>query len=82
MVKEREMQSTVIEGQRVRVGDWVNFKSDLEQYGQIREIRRGILGGVDLVLENPGGFTGDYIGRQTRTVQRALDCWLDKSVAD
>lgn len=71
------MISTTIEGQRVQVGDWVNFKSDLEQYGQIREIRKGILGQVDLVLENPEGFTGDYIGGQTRTLQRASDCWLD-----
>lgn len=71
------MNSTVIDGQTVKVGDWINFKCDLEQYGQIREIRRGILGGVDLVIENSNGFSGDYIGGQTRTVQRALDCWLD-----
>lgn len=71
------MQSTMVEGQTVRVGDYVGFKSDIEQYGQVVEIRRGILGGVDLVLENTNGFQGAYIGGSTRTTQRALDCWID-----
>lgn len=71
------MQSTMVEGQCVRVGDYVSFKSDIEQYGQVVEIRRGILGGVDLVLENTNGFQGEYIGGETQTVQRAVDCWLD-----
>ena len=71
------MQSTMVEGQSIRVGDCVSFKSDIEQYGQVVEIRRGILGGVDLVLENTNGLQGEYIGGQTQTVQRAVDCWLD-----
>ncbi len=71
------MQATTVEGQIIRVGDYVCFKSDIEQYGQVIEIRRGILGGVDLVLENTNGFTGDYISGATRTTQRAVDCWLD-----
>ncbi|MBM4179633.1 MAG: hypothetical protein FJ211_09940 [Ignavibacteria bacterium] len=71
------MQATTVEGQIIRVGDYVSFKSDIEQYGQVIEIRLGILGGVDLVLENTNGFTGEYIGGATRTTQRAVDCWLD-----
>lgn len=71
------MLSTQVEGQTVQVGDCVGFKSDIEQWGQVVEIRPGILGGVDLVLENTNGFQGDYIGGATRTVQRALDCWID-----
>jgi len=70
------MQTTTIEGVRVQVGDWVSFKSDTEQSGRIVSMRHGILGGVDLELENPNGFTGSYIGGQLRTLQRAGDCWV------
>lgn len=71
------MQTTTVDGTRVQIGDWVSFKSDIEQYGRIVAIRRGILGGVDLELENPNGFTGSYIGGQDRTLQRAGDCWVE-----
>jgi hypothetical protein len=71
------MNSTTVEGQRVQIGDWVSFKSDIEQSGRIVAIRHGRLGGMDLELENPNGFSGDYIGGQDRTVQRAGDCWVE-----
>ena len=71
------MQTATVEGVRVQVGDYVSFKSDIEQTGRIVAIRHGILGGVDLILENPTGFSGSYIGGQDRTVQRAGDCWVD-----
>ena len=63
----------LVEGQRVQVGDWVSFKSDIEQSGRIE----AILSGNRLVLTNPNGFQGDYIGGLETTVQRAVDCWLD-----
>ena len=62
-----------VEGQRVQVGDWVSFKSDIEQSGKIE----AILSGNRLVLTNPNGFQGDYIGGLETTVQSAVDCWLD-----
>lgn len=63
-----------VDGQRVQVGDWVSFKSDIEQCGQIT----AILSGNRLVLQaGPNGFQGDYIGGLETTIQQAVDCWLD-----
>lgn len=63
----------LVDGQRVKVGDWVGFKSDIEQSGRIIKIE-----GDRLFLEaGPNGFDGGYIGGQDRTVQRASDCWLE-----
>lgn len=62
-----------VDGQRVNVGDYVSFKSDIEQGGRIYRIE-----GNRLFIEaGPNGFEGDYIGGQDTTVQRAEDCWLD-----
>jgi len=66
-----------VDGQGVGIGDWVSFKSDIEQSGQIVKIKVSLLGQIELVLENLNGFIGDYIGGQTQTVERAVDCWLD-----
>jgi len=62
-----------VDGQRVRVGDWVSFKSDIEQSGRIE----AVLSEGRLVLTNPNGFQGDYIGGLETTIQLARDCWLD-----
>lgn len=67
----------IVDGVAVKVGDCVGFKSDIEQWGEIVAIRRSVMGHVELVLENTNGFQGDYIGGQTRTVERAEDCWID-----
>jgi hypothetical protein len=62
-----------VDGQTVKIGDWVGFKSDIEQGGQIYRIE-----GDRLFLKaGPNGFDGDYIGGSETTVQRASDCWLD-----
>ena len=65
-----------VEGQGVGIGDWVCFKSDIEQSGQIVQIKKNLYGKFELVLENLRGFSGEYIGGQTRTIERADDCWL------
>jgi len=69
------MQATV-EGQAVKLGDWVCFKSDIEQSGKIVDIKSSYMG-VSLILENLSGFSGDYIGGDTITTQLARDCWLE-----
>lgn len=69
------MQVTV-DGQVVKVGDYVGFKSDIEQYGKIVEIKQSYMG-ASLVLENTSGFSGDYIGGDTITTELARDCWID-----
>ena len=63
----------IVDGQRVQVGDWVSFKSDIEQSGQVE----AVISGNRLVLTNPNGFQGHYIGGLHSTIERAEDCWLD-----
>jgi len=65
-----------VEGVTVNIGDWVGFKSDIEQSGKIVEIKK-TYAGVALVLENKHGFSGDYIGGDTITTELARDCWID-----
>jgi len=66
----------IVEGQEVSVGDYVSFKSDIEQSGKIVDIKKSYIG-VSLVLQNNNGFSGDYIGGDTITTQLARDCWID-----
>jgi hypothetical protein len=66
----------IVDGQEVKVGDWVGFKSDIEQSGQIVEIKSSYMG-ASLVLENKSGFQGGYIGGDTITTELAGDCWLE-----
>jgi len=61
-----------IEGVTVGVGDWVGFKSDVEQGGRVKAVR-----GQQLLLENPDGFEGGYIGGQTEHYEDIDRCWVD-----
>jgi hypothetical protein len=70
------MQTALVDGKEVKVGDWVCFKSDIEQSGRIVEIKQSYTGKA-LVLENNNGFHGDYIGGETITTELARDCWVD-----
>jgi hypothetical protein len=70
------MKTAKVEGQTVAIGDWVGFKADIEQSGQIIDIKSTYMGQA-LVLENKAGFHGDYIGGDTITTQEAGDCWLE-----
>jgi hypothetical protein len=65
-----------VEGQTVKIGDWVGFKSDIEQSGKIVAIKQ-TYAGTSLTLENTSGFSGDYIGGDTITTELARDCWID-----
>jgi len=56
----------------VKVGDYVGFKCDIEQGGKIIKIE-----GNSLTLQNENGFSGEYIGGDTITVEQASDCWVD-----
>ena len=70
------MKTTMVHDVEVKVGDNVAFKSDIEQWAKIIEIKK-TYAGVALVLENKHGFSGDYIGGETITTQLARDCWAD-----
>ena len=71
------MNSAIVEGTRVHVGDVVGFKSDIEQSGTISHIKRDMMGNVLLTLTDEDGFHGDYIGGSTVTTELASDCWVD-----
>jgi hypothetical protein len=60
-----------VEGKTVKVGDYVGFKSDIEQTGKIVKIK-----GNTLILHNPDGFEGDYLDGDEYTSEDANDCWL------
>jgi hypothetical protein len=68
--------TVMINGEYLKLGDWISFKSDVEQCGKLVEIKRTYVG-VSLVLENLMGFSGDYIGGDTITTVLARDCWID-----
>lgn len=65
------------DGEVLKVGSTVCFKSDVEQVGTIVAIAYNIMGHAVLTLENESGFEGEYIGGQTRTQELAQDCWVD-----
>jgi hypothetical protein len=70
------MKTATVDGQTVTIGDYVGFKSDIEQSGKIVDIKKTYFG-TSLTLENKSGFHGDYIGGDTITTQVARDCWID-----
>jgi hypothetical protein len=72
------LKATVQDGAIVKLGDYVSFKSDYEQCGQIVKIANGDVG-VVLTLESvsANGFSGDYIKGQMLTRERAKDCWVE-----
>ena len=66
----------VIEGKEVKVGDWVGFKCDIEQSGQVSKIEK-VGSNIWLTLTNEYGFEGGYIGGQTVTKIHKADAWVD-----
>ena len=70
----------------IKIGDWVCFKSDIEQSGKVIRIQQRDGDWITwnkreidyvLVLENENGFIGGYIGGDTKTVVRLKDIWVD-----
>jgi hypothetical protein len=70
------MKTAQVDGQTVKLGDYVCFKADVEQSGKIVDIKQSYMG-ASLTLESEYGFHGDYIGGQTITTELARDCWLE-----
>lgn len=65
----RDMDEVMVE---VKVGDYVGFKSDYEQYGEVVKID-----GERLTLRNENGFGGEYLRYATETVEFACYCWKE-----
>ena len=68
-------QNKDADGNVVKIGDVVEFKCDIEQVGKVVAISRSWSGRIELTLESDG-FSGEYIGGDTRTVQDADRCYL------
>jgi hypothetical protein len=69
--------SAMVDGTRVYVGDWVGFKSDIEQSGKITKIKNNRWGrGKVLELRNENGFSGEYLRYCKVTEMDADDCWV------
>jgi len=66
-----------VDGKQVNRGDWIGFKSDIEQSGRVTGFGRSTMGQLVIYLENPEGFSGEYIGGETETSMLASDCWID-----
>jgi hypothetical protein len=56
----------------IKVGDWVGFKSDIEQDGKVKQIQRSRRA---ILVENENGFDGDYIGGDTEALVGFDDIW-------
>ncbi len=70
------MLTAKVDGQIVKVGDYVCFKSDIEQCGKIVEIKKGF-GDTLVLFRDNEGFDGDYIGGENYTQVSARDCWIE-----
>lgn len=70
------MKTAIVEGKEVKIGDFVGFKCDIEQDGEIKDIQ-GSGSSATLVLFNGDGFDGGYIGGHLKTSVLAKDCWID-----
>ncbi len=57
-----------VSGKTVEIGDYVCFKSDVEQGGTISKIERNQMGSIQLVLTSEFGFYGDYKGAFGRPI--------------
>lgn len=61
----------------VKVGEYVSFKSDVEQCGKISKISGAGQNKSFTLVKGDEGFEGDYIGGDNVTVQMASDCWVE-----
>jgi hypothetical protein len=74
------MLTAVVNGQEVKVGDYVCFKADVEQTGRIIQIdqpRQGWGRTPILLLRNDNMFVGEYIGGEHEARVAAEDCWIE-----
>lgn len=77
-VWNRETQETTYKDVTVKVGDYVGFKSDVEQSGKITKIEpRGSSDWVLTLRQEYEGFEGGYIGGLNETTMFASDCWTE-----
>ena len=55
---------------KIKVGDHVEFKCDIEQIGKVVKIIKPMFPKpTQVVISNPYGFDGEYIGGETETIE-------------
>jgi hypothetical protein len=69
------LKQAVVEGKVVRVGNFVGFKIDVEQGGEITDIEMNDWGREILTIWNPDGFNGCRFPGETTVSLPASDCW-------
>jgi hypothetical protein len=60
------------DGEEIEVGDFVGFKSDTEQVGEVI----ALLPDGKVKLYDGDGFSGDYLRYAKTTIEEAGRCWL------
>ena len=61
----------------INIGDWVEFKADIEQCGKVIDIKgSGKTAELKLSSDDTYGFDGDYLNGETETWIEAKRCWL------
>jgi hypothetical protein len=73
--KLKNVLTAKVENGKVTIGDTVGFKCGEEQDGKIIDIKT-VDNIVILVLEDQDGFSGGYIGGETKTEMEASRCWI------
>lgn len=75
--KNKSNNYAIVEKEKVFIGDVVNFKCDVEQYGKIKGIKK-VGSDYELTIESTSedGFDGEYIGGDLTTTMNASECWL------
>lgn len=71
--RRRELKHLDGDGEAVKVGDTVGFKSDTEQSGEVI----ALLPNGKLELYNEHGFSGAYLRYAKTAVEEASRCWLE-----
>ncbi len=62
---------------KIKIGDWVTFKADIEQTGKVvRIIGSGKNAMLTLSSDDTYGFDGDYLNGETVVEMEAKRCWL------
>lgn len=62
------------DGNVIKVGQGIGFKSDIEQWGKVTKIDGR---SITIESQSESGFSGEYIGGQTIIVEDADRCWSE-----
>ena len=71
------MKYAIVDNKKVKIGDWVGFKADIEQSGKVIDIKgNGKRAELKLSSDDTYGFDGDYLNGETETWIESKRCWI------